>query len=139
MNEDFNAVSSLLANLQGDKFDDEFEFLIKIINKGTLDDEPDLLLSVLAELADYQWNTYELLPNAIRTDLGKSIIKVWNRNSLDSTEKLVGIVAKLGLGKALSYLTLAAKEISNSDVRQEIASAVIEFSESVDDPYSGLK
>lgn len=137
--DDFRAVSSLLVNLKGGKLDEEFEFLIRVIKGGVLGRESDFLMSALVELADRQWDTYEILPDGIRRELGELIVKIWDKNSLDSTEKLLGVIAKLGLGNALSHLALVAKEISNLDVRQEIASAVIEFGESVNDPYSGMK
>lgn len=136
--EDFDRIASLMNNL-GSTFDDEFVFLTRIIQSRPDESESNLVMDVLNDLADMQWETYEVLPEVIRRNLGDVIVEVWDKNSLDSTEKLVAVIAKLGLTSALSYLFDASADIVNPEVRNEIASAIIEFGDNIDDPYSGMK
>lgn len=138
-NEYLKKISSLINDLNGTQFEDEFDFLIRVIKNGTDEYEANLIMDVMCELAEMQWETYEILPELIRRNLGDVIIKIWNRNSLDSTEKLVAIIAKLGLGNALIYLSTVENDIINPAVKNEIASAIVEFGNHVDDPYSGMK
>ena len=134
-----NKISALLDNSDGNNLYKEFEFLAQTIKNGKNQQQSGLIMAAMAELAERQWEAYEVLPEKIRNDVGESIIDVWDRNSLDSTEKLVGIVAKLGLGNALSYLAAIVKEITNPEVKNEISAAILEFGETVNDPYSGMK
>ncbi len=97
-----------------------------------------LLLKELFELSDKQWHTYTLLPPGLLNQIDSILINLWNENSLENTEILLGIVAYLGLTKTFEKVKSALDGRLLTTVRQEILEAIEEFGATVADPYSGL-
>jgi hypothetical protein len=138
-NDDLIKLSALKNNPNFENLNKEFQFLINLIKGAEVKDEFILIMNVLVELADKQWNTYEMLPADVVRDLGQSIFEIWDKNSLDSTEKLIEIIAKLGLENTFLRLKSLVENLPNSEVRQTVAAAIIELGDSVNDPYSGMR
>lgn len=138
-NDEIERINSLPESLDRQRIEDEFIFLIKLIKRGLTEEDSILILSALNELADKQWETYELLDKTVKDNLDELILKVWDKRSLDSTEKLICVMVKLGLSSTFSLLTAIDPKNLSSEVRQEIASAILEVGENIEDPYSGMK
>ncbi|PXX35301.1 hypothetical protein [Undibacterium pigrum] len=98
-----------------------------------------MLLFALFELAERQWHTYLPLSEKIRQQLDVLVLNIWSKTSLTSTEALIGVIARLGLSEAYTKLRLTDPGQLSPEVSTEIASAIVEFGDTVDDPYSGLK
>ncbi|WP_426162278.1 hypothetical protein [Pseudoduganella sp. R-34] len=135
---DLVKISSMQRGLIGDDLEEQFKFLIRVIKEGVDRSEFQMVMNVLVDLADRQWETYELLPELTRRELGSLIVFIWDRNSLDSTEMMLGIIARLGLGAAMSYVINSVNALLDPQVKQAILDANLEFGENVDDPYSGM-
>lgn len=67
------------------------------------------------------------------------VLKIWSKDSLDSTEALMSIIARLGLTNAFSKVILTNPQELKDEIKTEIASAIVEFGDTVDDPYFGIR
>lgn len=138
-NDDLNRISSLPDSMSCEQVEKEFAMLIQSIGAEPLANEFLLIMTALSELADRQWATYELLNNQIKDKIEEIAIKVWQQNSLDSTEKLICVIGRIGLTNAWSYLVSIKPSTLSPEVTDEIASAIIEIGDSVGDPYAGMR
>lgn len=132
-------LTTIPENLTSIQLMDEFNFIVEIADQELTEYERVLAMTALTELANQQWETYEVLPDKMRGELDVVAMKFWLRDSVDSTEKLVGIIARLGLSQA--YRQLISSDVQNLDleVQGAIASAIGEFGEDVSAPYSGMR
>jgi|GEM_PF-1316546 len=137
--DELNRISSLPDVLSKKQLEEEFKLLLNAMQQEPKRDQNLAIMSALFELAERQWATYELLASEIKEKIEELILKIWDQNDLDSTEKLVGTIAHLGLSKAFSVLILTDPKDLNSEIRTEIASAIVEFGDNVSDPYSGMR
>ena len=137
--DEFNRISALPDLLENIELEREFIHIIGRIQSAPENKGADTLLSTLFELADRQWYTYLPLSENIRQQLDMLLLNIWSKESLASTEVLVGVIARLGLSGAFSELRLTSPDQLTDEVSTEIASAIVEFGDTVGDPYSGLK
>lgn len=137
INIDLRRISDLPDGMDTNSIEKEFWSIVRAYkdNPYVPSEECNLLLSTLFELSDRQWSTYTLLPNNLRDLLDSMILNFWQRESLDSTEKLLGVISRLGLVKAFSELTTLDPADLSPDVAREIQSGINEFGEGVHDPY----
>jgi hypothetical protein len=124
--------------MSADKLSDAFKKFIALIEQTSSREDSLSIMTLLFELADQQWQTYTLLSEDIRLDLDDCILKVWQPDSLDSTEKLFGIISRLGLKKAYAHLNALDLEMLPPTVSNEVKSAIEEFGDDVSNPYSGM-
>lgn len=118
---------------------DDFEFLIQIVEQTGNELMFDTILEAFVSLADKQWETYEAISDRLKESLHSTLRLLWDKDSLDSTEKIIGIIGRLGLEKSFSYLLKSTDHLSNASVKHAILSAAEEFGDSVSDPYSGMR
>jgi hypothetical protein len=97
-----------------------------------------ILLSAIFEMADRQWNTYDLLSIDVRDKLDLVVMELWQRDSLDATEKLLGIISRLGLVRAFADLVAVDSRTLAPDVASAIQVGIAEFGKNVENPYSGM-
>ncbi|MEL7936727.1 hypothetical protein [Pseudomonas delhiensis] len=97
------------------------------------------VLNALSELSDRQWNTYSVLNVSLKASIEDALFELWDGQDLRLAETIVSIVARLGLGRVLRFLSaLDASQVS-PDVLKEIHEAVEELIDNIDDPYSGMR
>jgi hypothetical protein len=120
--------------------DEIWKLFEHLLLQSTLSDSESnlLLLKAFFELSDRQWHTYQPLPYGLLNKIDSELFSLWDRNSLESTEVLLGIVSHLGLVKTFENICSALDSRLLTSVRQEILEAIDEFGASVADPYSGL-
>lgn len=136
--DDLNRICSLPDGLSREEIEDEFNFVLRSIQPSSNFIDRDLVMSALFELSRRQWGTYSLLSSDVTRKIENLILTVWIPDSLDSTEKLLGIISRLGLAKTFSALVSTNFSVLKPEIRNEIESAIIEFGDGVDDPYSGV-
>ena len=96
-------------------------------------------LKALLELADRQWHTYAVLREDLKVRIESILMGLWDDNNLAVAEDLLVLCGRLGL-QGLYVFCCAQKEKSNlPDIIEEIDSAILEFGDSVADPYVGMK
>ncbi|MFZ6780787.1 hypothetical protein ACO0LD_28475 [Undibacterium sp. Ji83W] len=137
--DEFDRISALPDELTYHQLEHEFACIIERIKSAPENQDSDILMSALFELADRQWNSYSLLSDTFRHQLDLLVLKIWSKDSLDSTEALMGIIARLGLTNAFSKVILTNPHELKDEIKTEIASAIVEFGDTVDDPYFGIR
>jgi len=96
-------------------------------------------VSVLLELSDKQWHTYELVSSVLAKDLSAFLKNAWQPDDLPRTEALLSIIGHLGLTDAMSFLMEQAQgSASSASVRSAILEASKEFGSAPFDPYLGM-
>jgi len=103
-------------------------------------DYTDVLYAVneLVELADRQWNTYELLEADIKEQVETYLRSVIDFEDEEIMNCILCIIPRLGLGNLFRYILQHKTLIHNQIVLSNIAESEMEYGESVDNPYSGM-
>ena len=138
MNEqELERIANLPDGMPSEELEEEFQKLL--MNTQPIDQEQDIwLLEAYLELSDRQWHNYKSLSSSLLNSIDSTLISLWDKHSLGSTELLLGVTARLGLVKTFVSLKSALDGELSTIVRQEILEAVDEFGATVDNAYSGL-
>ncbi|WP_444437013.1 hypothetical protein [Pseudomonas sp. A6] len=115
----------------------EFAEVLEGVKSGVVSKED--ALNALSELSDRQWNTYDFLNGELRSSIEDALVALWDGQSLGAAETIVSIVARLGLGRVLRFLSALDSSQVSPDVLKEIHEAVEELRDNIDDPYSGMR
>ncbi|NHZ82557.1 hypothetical protein F2P44_25235 [Massilia sp. CCM 8695] len=98
-----------------------------------------MMMQALSQLADRQWQTYEILPHAARKRLSAFAIGVWDRCDLDSTALMLATIRTLGLADALAYATSVDPATLETIIAARIRHAHASFGDTVGNPYALIK
>lgn len=141
MNHDeLQRITALPEYLPSPQVEKELASLLRSFRHGMPDAQEKLLMmEALAQLADRQWQTYEILPHAARKRLSAFAIGVWERRSLASTALLISIIRTLGLADALAFATALDPQTLETIIAAELRQALAEFGDTVGNPYSQIK
>lgn len=108
----------------------------------------------LCQLADRQWHTYEHLNDDVKSLLGSWVTATWNslnlrathglpdrwaKERLDIVENLTSAIGMFGLQASYQVVKDTLTNDLHPDVRSEIESTIMEFGDSVADPYRNMK
>ncbi|BBB68499.1 hypothetical protein UNDYM_4246 [Undibacterium sp. YM2] len=137
--DELDRISAFPDELTQHQLEHEFACIIERIKSAPENQDCDILMSAVFELAERQWNSYSLLSDTFRHQLDMLVLKIWSKDSLDSTEALMSIIARLGLTNAFSKVILTNPQELKDEIKTEIASAIVEFGDTVDDPYFGIR
>lgn len=88
----------------------------------------------LWNLADRQWHTYKILDLEIKTKIERVLSENWEATS-DYIESISGIVGMLGLENIYSKIKALENETYDTELKKLIHEVILEFGESVSDPY----
>lgn len=80
-----------------------FEFLICYSN-DTTEHNVNYALDELFELADRQWNTYELIDSEVKCQVEKYIMSIIDFENEEAMEPILCIIPRLGLKNLFQYL-----------------------------------
>lgn len=97
------------------------------------------IAEALDQLADRQWHTYSEVDVTIKANITEWLKSNWSKESLELTELVTSIIAKLGLSECIPMLKFALRENLPPSVRKELLEALAEYEKNVSDPYSGLR
>lgn len=95
------------------------------------------VLDLLANLADKQWHTYELLEQSNILEIEKWILDSWDKTSYDETDVIISIVAHLGLTKVFEKMQ-NSELFSDIEIKNLIDDFRIEVGSDVSNPYSQM-
>ncbi|HEX8611668.1 MAG TPA: hypothetical protein VF800_10310 [Telluria sp.] len=138
--EELQRITDLPEYLPSPQVEKELASLLRSFRHGVPDAEEKLLMmEALAQLADRQWQTFEILPHAARKRLSAFVIGVWDRRSLASTALLISIIRTLGLTDALAFATSVDPQTLDTIIAAELRDALAEFGETVGNPYVQIK
>jgi hypothetical protein len=95
----------------------------------------------LAELADRQWHTYELLAPDLRARVVEWIRRHWNPMAERAAMSLRFTIGALGLTECLPLLQSALEPGSNTPaaIREDIEGFLAEVGDGLGNPYSGMR
>lgn len=116
-----------------------FEEYILVYSNNTSTENIKYALSELLELADRQWNTYELLEAGIKNDLEiylKSVISFEDEEIMDY---ILCIIPRIGLSNIFNYILQNKDFIHNPKVVNNILESENEYGTNIDNPYSGMQ
>lgn len=132
--QEFKRIKTLPDIVPSEVLENEFKKLIsKTKNIG--EDNKLILLLAYFELSERQWHTYKLLnPNLLR-EIDSILISLWDKESLESTETIMGVIGMLGLQKTYERIKGYLSQRLFKDVKQEILDAIEEFGDTVINPY----
>ncbi|NHZ96779.1 hypothetical protein [Massilia sp. CCM 8734] len=138
--EELQRITALPDYLPSPQVEKELASLLRSFRHGMPDAQEKLLMmEALAQLADRQWQTYEILPHAARKRLSAFAIGVWERRSLASTALLISIIRTLGLADALAFATSLDPQTLDTIIAAELREALAEFGDTVGNPYTQIK
>ena len=130
MNKDFR---SLPDSLEAEELAEYFEEFLEEYN--SLPKNIDALKQ-LHELAYRQWDTYEKLREDISERIEKYLMDAMNFKSFDITDVILSIVENLSLANVFSYIVDEKDNVGLPSVRNLIAEAEQEYSDTIFDPFS---
>jgi hypothetical protein len=137
-NQNLERIANLPDSMSCEVLENEFQKLLQVTKHVDIRSD-ELLLEAYFELSERQWHTYKSLNADILNQIDLQLISLWNTSSIESTELLIGIVARLGLIKTFERIKETLNEELPEEVRQEILESIKEFGNTVDDPYSGVR
>ncbi|MDQ1833072.1 hypothetical protein [Massilia scottii] len=138
--DELQRITALPDYLPSPQVEKELASLLRSFRHGVPDPaEKLMMMQALSQLADRQWQTYEILPHAARKRLSAFVIGVWDRRDLDSTALMLAIIRTLGLADALSYAASVDPESLETIIAAEIRRAIAEFGATVGNPYAQIK
>ena len=95
-------------------------------------------LSELLELADRQWNTYELLDKDIKIQLEKFLKSIIDFEDEEIMDYILCIIPRLGMGSVFNYILQNKTSIHNQAILENIVECEKEYGQTVDNPYAGM-
>ena len=99
-----------------------------------------VFLEAFSELADEQWDKYETLNEDERNVISNIIFPLWDDKSLESTELMIYVCARLGLDSC--FLKIIGKNTDGTkledDIKKELDIAIEELGDNIADPYSDM-
>lgn len=134
-NQELERIRNLPDFVSSESLKKEFNKIISETSKNVKESNNLLLLEAYFELSERQWHTYEILEPEILNKIDSIIITLWDKNSLESTESITGIVGMLGLQKTYEIILSSLSQKLKKDVKQEILETVEEFGDTVTNPY----
>jgi|GEM_PF-3629635 len=66
------------------------------------------------------------------------LIELWNRESLEDTQAILGIIGMLGLSNTFDRIKATLSQKLREDVKREILEAIEEFKDTANNPYSSI-
>lgn len=123
--------------MPGGKLLVEFLRMVECYEIGGCDKR--MFLEALLELADRQWHTYVVLRNDVRVRIESILIGLWDGNNLAVAENVLILCGRLGLQDLYVFCRTQREKGVLPEIEEEIVSAILEFGDSVADPYLGLK
>lgn len=91
------------------------------------------VVECIYELALRQANNFALIDERLRMKLSDYILKVWDKDSVDSTESCLAVIVNFGLQSAYDYLLSNASNVQNAEVRKEIDNTLNDIGTNVED------
>ncbi|WP_249584089.1 hypothetical protein [Pseudomonas viridiflava] len=115
----------------------EFLRMVECYEIGRCDKR--IFLEALLALADRQWHTYVVLRNDVRVRIESILIGLWDGNNLAAAENILVLCGRLGLQDLYVFCRTQKEKGVSPEIEEEIVSAILEFGDSVADPYVGLR
>jgi hypothetical protein len=134
-NHKLGKIQNLPDTVSPEQLVEEFKQLL-IQTKLAHSEDNLLLLDAYFELSNKQWHTYRRISPELLDQIDLVLINLWDKNSIESTEAILGIVAYLGLVRTFEKIKSALDSRLLTSVRKEILDAIEEFGANVADPYS---
>lgn len=113
------------------------EFLVCYSN-NTTKENINYALDELLELADRQWNTYEVLDNEIKCQIEKYIISIIDLENESIMDSILCIIPRIGLENLFLYVLSKKDIIANKNVVQNINESEAEYGKNVSNPYADM-
>ena len=128
----YSEYKSLSNTLDANELENYFrEFLIDYAEK------PKNLeaLKGLYELAYRQWDTYEVLEEALAEKIADYIISAINFDSYEKMDIILSIVENLSLKTVFDYIMSQYNYVKSQSVKNLIDEAYDEYSDKISDPF----
>lgn len=131
-----NEFSKLPDCMSVKDLEEYFDKFIKIY-KG----ENDVIssLDALDELADRQWNTYELLSGHIKEQICEYLKDVIDYQCYEVMDWILIIIIKLGLTNVYNLILKEYNNEASRDVKNVIEEVKLEYGYRISDPYYGMR
>ena len=113
------------------------EFLVCYSN-NTTKENINYALDELLELADRQWNTYEVLDNEIKCQIEKYIISIIDLENESIMDSILCIIPRIGLENLFLYVLSKKDIMANKNVVQNINESEAEYGKNVSNPYADM-
>lgn len=103
--------------------------------------EKDSFLLIISQLTDRQVMTYELLRSDIRSDIDRTLSRIWNTDSYDEVDIMLSIVVNLGLEICFNKIKESLEYYKDIDksILDEIQETIDEVGENISNPYYSLE
>ncbi len=100
---------------------------IRVLLLDTISSNAIEKLSAFFELSIRQVDSGSKVSKDIVPQLNNSLISLWDRGSIESTEMCVGAIINFELREAFELLKKESKYVSNKEVKQELEEAFVEL------------
>ncbi|CUI07069.1 hypothetical protein BN2497_8915 [Janthinobacterium sp. CG23_2] len=138
--DELQRITTLPDYLPSPQVEKELASLLRSFRNGVpTPAEKWMMMQALSQLADRQWQTYEILPHAARKRLSAFAIGVWDRGDLGSTALMLAIIRSLGLADALAYAVSVDPATLETAIAARIRHAYAAFGDTVGNPYALIK
>lgn len=137
--DELERISCLPYKMRPAELEHEFSTILEGIGSANTSVQSDVIMEALNELAERQWCCYALLRDDLRMKLDACILEVWDKTSLEATENLISIIAKIGLAETMAQLVSIDVAGLTPQISSEINGAHITIGDTVADPYSGMR
>lgn len=127
-------IQDLPSEMSPINIEPEFKKLLLIRERGNKAKNFMLLESYL-ELGYRQFHTSKLLERTIRKDIDESILTLWDKKDLDSTESVLAIIGRLGLQNSYETIRPFADSDLDDEIKEEINMAIEEYGNNISNPY----
>ena len=121
-----------------DVLNDYFVAFLKKYTDNTNKSNIYYALEELLELSDRQWNTYRLISNEIKIQLEKYILSIINFDDEMIIDYILCIIPRIGLDISFKHIQKMMVNINNPYIKDKIEKAILEYGDSVSNPYSGM-
>ena len=121
-----------------DVLNDYFVAFLKKYTDNTNKSNIYYALEELLELSDRQWNTYRLISNEIKIQLEKYILSIINFDDEMIIDYILCIIPRIGLDISFNHIQKMMVNINNPYIKDKIEKAILEYGDSVSNPYSGM-
>ena len=130
-------IANLPETMSEDALYREFKLLVEEPASSAESNAIDRLEAVF-KLSERQWRCYALLEPDLHKKVDRMVLDLWDAKSIENTECVIAICARLGLAQTFEHLKEALQRGLPEAVRNEIEEADLEFGATIANPFAGM-